>query len=175
MSDPFAPTSDATAPVPSPVLAPIPVSTPVSDLTPAVSSGDAKAVTNSEVVPAPVPAATPNIPATLSSALAAQRVPDLDVPSPPTHCEVHVGGPAPRCLECVPGLLVCSSHLVECGGEGLIACSFCLRVCCSVHLYCPCDRAAARRLYVTTEVAREAAVGASKAARKAMMAVSAAQ
>ena len=29
MSDPFAPTSDATAPVPSPVLAPIPVSTPV--------------------------------------------------------------------------------------------------------------------------------------------------
>src|SRR5580693_7164423 len=75
----------------------------------------------------------------------------------------------------VPGLLVCSSHLVECGGEGLIACSFCLRVCCSIHLYCPCDRAAARRLYVTTEDAKKAAVGASKAARKASRAVSAAR
>ena len=52
----------------------------------------------------------------------------------------------------------------------MIACSFCLRVCCSVHLYCPCDRAVARRLYVTTEDAKKAAVGASKAARKARMA-----
>ena len=51
-SDPFAPASAALAPVPSPILAPIPVSTPVSGLIPVIPSGDAptpKAVANSEV------------------------------------------------------------------------------------------------------------------------------
>jgi hypothetical protein len=70
----------------------------------------------------------------------------------------------------VPGMFVCRSHLVECGGEGLIACSFCLRVCCVVHLYCPCDRAAARRSYVIINDAMMAAARASEWARKAKMA-----
>jgi hypothetical protein len=67
-------------------------------------------------------------------------------------------------------MFVCRSHLVECGGEGLIACSFCLRVCCVVHLYCPCDRAAARRSYVIINDAMMAAARASESARKAKMA-----
>src|SRR6185312_8925055 len=54
--------------------------------------------------------------------------------------------------------------------EGRIACSFCLRVCCVVHLYCPCDRAAARRSYVIINDAMMAAARASEWARKAKMA-----
>jgi len=47
-----------------------------------------------------------------------------DDPPPPTFCKVHVGPPAPRCLECVPGFFVCSLHVVACGGVGHSCCSF---------------------------------------------------
>ena len=75
MSDPFTPASAALAPVPSPILTPLPVLTPASG--PVVSSGDAptpRVVADSVVDSAP--AVTPDIPATLVSAPTAQRLPD---------------------------------------------------------------------------------------------------
>src|SRR6185312_9457721 len=157
-SNPFAPASSTISPalsLPFPVITtPASISVPVPVTPP--------------VVPSIVPAIAPGTATTPPSVPAARHIPDI--PPPPTCCEVHVGPPAPRCQECVPGMFVCRSHLVECGGEGLIACSFCLRVCCVVHLYCPCDRAAARRSYVIINDAMMAAARASEWARKAKMA-----
>ena len=76
--------------------------------------------------------------ATLSTFPALPSSSVSDDPPPPTFCEVHVGPPAPRCLECVPGFFVCPLHVVACGGVGHSCCSFCLKVLCWEHLYCPC-------------------------------------
>jgi len=55
-------------------------------------------------------------------------------------------GPTPTtCSECLPGVLVCPAHLTPCGGLALTSCTFCLRVTCLKHLYCPCTNAIERR------------------------------
>jgi hypothetical protein len=78
------------------------------------------------------------------------RVPDDEPPSSPSYCEVHVG-PAPpaSCDNCVPNLVFCPTHLVACGGESLICCTYCLRVLCVKHMYCPCKVAVERRRLVS--------------------------
>jgi len=61
---------------------------------------------------------------------------------PPSVCEVSVGPRAVKCTECIEGIFVCPSHLIQCGGIPHTCCKFCLRVCCFKHIYCPCFRVA---------------------------------
>jgi hypothetical protein len=77
-----------------------------------------------------------------------------DVMPPPTSCEVNV---APRhtgsCRNCAPAVsYVCDVHQRLCGGESLLCCSFCLRVLCHRHMYCPCDAAIRRRYQVARDI-----------------------
>ena len=79
-----------------------------------------------------------------------RAVPDPEIPPPPSFCEVNVAPSTVRCLSCVPDLYVCPAHLVACGGVPFICCSFCLKVLCFHHMYCPCAAAVARRAWVSS-------------------------
>ena len=100
-------------------------------------------------IPAPVSAvdSTPDRPRVPVPAVGSSRDDD-DWPPPLSTCEVHVGLPALACLECIPGLVVCPSHLSPCGGVSLLCCTFCLKVLCLKHMYCPCSEAIERRRQV---------------------------
>jgi hypothetical protein len=100
------------------------------------------------VVAVSVPPGSVALPVRGASRVSSLRSVISDDPPPPTFCEVHVGPPAPRCLECVPGFFVCPLHVVACGGVGHSCCSFCLKLLCWEHLYCPCELAVARRLFI---------------------------
>jgi hypothetical protein len=102
--------------------------------------------------------------------LAVPAAGDPDEPPPRTFCETHIGLPAPRCLDCVPGLYVCPLHLVECRGEGHLCCPFCRLVQCSKHIDCSCVEAVARRLQITVKMADEAARSVAAAAHRARLA-----
>src|ERR1700710_2660447 len=67
-----------------------------------------------------------------------RAVPDPEIPPPPSFCEVNVAPSTVRCLSCVPDLYVCPAHLVACGAESFICCSFCLKVLCFHHMYSLC-------------------------------------
>jgi hypothetical protein len=100
------------------------------------------------VVAVSVPPGSVALPVRGASRVSSLRSVISDDPPPPTFCEVHVGPPAPRCLECVPGFFVCPLHVVACGGVGHSCCSFCLKLLCWEHLDCPCELAVARRLFI---------------------------
>ena len=98
--------------------------------------------------PDPVPVKEPDVVFMFVDAWPTESVAQIPVdeqPPDPTFCEIHVGPENLDCTECIPGLFVCPTHFVACGGEALICCFFCWRVLCDRHEYCPCAAAISRR------------------------------
>ena len=91
----------------------------------------------------------------------------LPLEHPPVSvCDTHVGPPAPRCVNCVPGLFVCHLH-IRCGSECFLCCPFCFKVQCFKHIYCECEVSVARRRFCAPRIAADAA---GAAARRAALA-----
>jgi hypothetical protein len=113
---------------------------------------DARSVPLRVFAPAPPCLTFPSPRRPVSSASSPPAPVRSDECPPPVSCEVHVGPAVPACGECIPGLLVCPSHLVACGAESLTSCTFCLKILCAEHTDCPCADAIERRRLVLAEM-----------------------
>ena len=75
----------------------------------------------------------------LQPPLLVEKVPEA------TLCGFNVGPIVNNCIECIPGLLTCAQHLILCGEQSHICCSFCFTLLCVKHGYCSCSEAINRR------------------------------